>query len=178
MGIEEILCKWLPKIISLSEFGGDWHKYDNYLYELFREDFIESTPIFNEKPVRIRKHPMQGDKEQAYFHVTSVDSSKTSADPNDRIPDIRRCERILWIRKILENYNCNENCDGFNKIKTWNMPYKMYQRVHFLFEDYRFLVIIEEREDYCLLISAFYIEYDHTLRKKLKEYEKYKAKDA
>lgn len=174
----DIICKWLPKLIYLESFDGDWPSYDNSLYRIFKHDFIDNTPTFKGKPVRIRKYPMQGDKEQAYFHVTSVDSSKTSNDPNDRIPDMRRCERILWIRKVIENYDCKENCAGCNGIKVWNKPYKMYQRTHILFQDYKFLVVLEEREDYVLLISSFYIEYGHTLDNKLKEYEKYKAKDA
>lgn len=178
MDDEQLLCKWLPPLVQLSEFDGNWDNYDNFLYEIFKKDFIESRPIFKFKEVRIRKYPMVANKEQAYFHVTSVDSSKTSNDLNDRIPDLRRCERIAWIRKIIENYNCGENCNGCNKIKYWPEPYKKYKRWHFLFENFRFLVVLEERENYNLLISAFYIEHEHTLQKKIKQYEKYKAEDA
>lgn len=33
------------------------------------------------------------------------------------------------------------------------------------------MVVVEPRDNYCLLITAFYVEYDHALRKKVKEYE-------
>lgn len=178
MDDEQILCKWLPNLIYLNDFNGNWKEYEEFIYKIFKVDFIDSRPYFLSKPVNIRKHPQIFNKEQAFFHITSVDTSKLGTDPNDRIPDLRRCERIKWPRKIIENYTCEDICNSCNKIKIWHVPYKMYKRVHLLFEDYKFLIIIEEREYYNLLISAFYIEHSHTLRKKLKEYEKYRAKNA
>ena len=44
-----------------------------------------------------------------------------------------------------------------------------------LFEEERYIVVLERRENYVLLITAFYIEQDHTLEKKVKEYHQYKA---
>lgn len=176
---KNIKCKWLPPLVPLEQFNGNWFKYDDFLYNIFKRDFIDSKPYFKSKEVRIRKYPMIANKEQAYFHITSKDSSKTSPDPNNRIPDLRRCERISWIRKIIENYNCNDNCSNCKKIKLWYEPYKMYKRWHLLFEDYKFIVIIEERPNFNLLISSFYIEQEHRLNKMLKRYEKYnKARDA
>lgn len=86
-----------------------------------------------------------------------------------------------WIRKVIENYLCKKicsasDCDG---IKVWEEPYKCYSRVHFLFEEDRYLVIIEKRETYNLLITAYYLEYDNALEKQLKHYREFKkAKDA
>jgi hypothetical protein len=55
----------------------------------------------------------------------------------------------------------------------------MYSRVHFLFEEERYLVIIEKRENYNLLITAYYLEYNNALEKQLKHYNQFKkAKDA
>lgn len=54
----------------------------------------------------------------------------------------------------------------------------MYSRVHFLFEKERYLVIIEKRADYNLLITACYLEYDNALEMQLKHYKQFKkAKD-
>lgn len=171
-----INCEWIPKIIELRDFGGDWYEYDSYLYSIFVRDFIDNPMEFNGKPLRIRRHPMQGDKEQAYFHVTNKDSSLSSNDPNDRVPDLRRCERIEWIRLFLENYDCNKGCKDCSGIKVWRENYKGNDRLHFLFEEYRFLVIIEERKDYYLLISGFYIFNDRIMANKLKKYNKFKKK--
>ena len=45
-------------------------------------------------------------------------------------------------------------------------------RFKILFEEERYVVIIEERTDYCLLITAYYLDADHSLRKLLKEYDR------
>lgn len=169
-------CEWIPEIISLSDFDGDWYRYDEYIYSIFVRDFIENPMIFNGKPLRIRRHPMQCEKEQAYFHVTNKDSSLSTTDPNDRIPDFRRCERIEWIRLFLEHYDCNRGCSGCNGIKVWKEPYKGNKRWHFLFEEFKFLVIIEERVEYFLLISGFYIFNDIVMSKKLRRYNRFKDK--
>jgi hypothetical protein len=175
LGGEDIMgdfsCELLPPIIDFNNYQ-DWKIYEEFLYQIFVQDFIKSQPELFGKPVRHRKHPVVTDKEQAFFHVTSKDTSKIVEDPNDRIPDFRRCERIHWIRTLLENYNCRKGCCSF--IKYWAEPWKMYKRWHFLFEEVRFLIVVEEREDYMLLITSYYIDYDNQLRKKIKKYEQYK----
>ena len=35
----------------------------------------------------------------------------------------------------------------------------------------RYMIVLEKRETYYLLITAYYIEYDNMLNKKLREYE-------
>ncbi|HHL2059771.1 hypothetical protein LI034_07620 [Clostridium perfringens] len=169
-------CLWLTEIIKLSDFEGDWKKYDDYLYSIFVRDFINNTIMFNGKPVRIRRYPEQCNREQSYFHITNKDSSVGSTDPNDRIPDLRRCERIEWIKLFIENYNCTKGCDQCTGIKVWKEPYKGNSRWHFLFEEFKFLVIIEERTEYNLLISGFYIFNDTVMKKKLRRYNRFKDK--
>jgi hypothetical protein len=167
-------CNWIPNIIELSAFGGDWTAYDDYLYSVFVRDFINSTITFNGKPVKIRRYPIQCDREQSYFHITNKDSSIGSTDPNDRIPDMRRCERIEWIKLFIENFDCNNGCPDCTGIKVWSEPYKGNKRWHFLFKEYKFLVIIEERKEYNLLISGFYIFNDRVMGQKLRRYERFK----
>ena len=52
--------------------------------------------------------------------------------------------------------------------------YKKNIRVYLLFKDVKFLVIIEKRENYNLLITGYYIEYEHSIKKYIKKYEQYK----
>lgn len=164
-------CLNLPPLIELSDFNGNWTRYENQLYEIFLTDFVDSSPHLFGKPVRYRKNPMILDKIQAFFHITSENTSKLD-DPNDRIPDFRRCERIHWVRKFLENCGCHNGC-----IKFWPEKRGPYKRWHLLLEEVKFMVVVEEREDYNLLITSFYIERDHQLRKKLKKYNEYKEQE-
>ena len=168
-------CKWLPELmpcITWAEFSA----YEEKIYLIFRNDFISTHPEFEDKPVNIRKHPLVNGREQTYFHITSKEYTAQS----ERCPDPKRCERIRWIRAFIENYNCDPmRCDECSGVKVWDEPYKMYTRVHILLEEENYMVIVERRETYNLLITAYYFDYPHALEKQLKKYEAYiKAKRA
>lgn len=161
---------WLPKCEYYDGYKS-WKDYEDFLYSIFRADFIEDHPKFEGKNVNVRFYPIENNKEEAFYHVTCQDYSKN----RNRVPDFRRCERIRWVRAFIENYSCDPSlctdCDG---IKVWEKPYKTNKRVHLLLEEERYIVVLERRENYFLLITAFYIEHDHTLSKKVQEYEVYK----
>ena len=161
---------WLPPLNPF-DFDSNYKIYESSLYKKYREDFIESHPYFENKIVKVRFLPIIDGYEESFIHFTC----KNYENVEDREPDFKRCERLHWIRKVIENYlckeKCNEACDG---IKIWEEPYKMYSRVHFLFEEERYLVIIEKRKDYNLLITAYYLEYDNALEKQMKHYNQYK----
>ena len=46
---------------------------------------------------------------------------------------------------------------------------------HLLLEEERYMVVLEERKGYFLLITAFYLDYDHALQKQLKHYKQYRS---
>lgn len=169
----EFYCEWLPDLILFNEFN-DWNEYENYLYEIYLDDFKRNTAYIFNKPIRVRINPTISDKDQTFFHITSNSDHAKTNDPNDRVPDFRRCERIAWPREIIDNYLCDKKC-LCNKIKVWREPYKGNTRIHLLFEDAKFLVVLEERKEYILFITSFYIEYRHQIKKQLKKYEKYKT---
>ncbi len=166
-------CQWLPEIIECKDFS-KWNEYLEELYKIFKKDFIENRVIFEGKNVYYRKAPMDGKYEHAFIHLTHKDEFHTSSNPNDRIPDPRRAERIGWNKQIIEHYPCKETCKNCDKILYFEEYYKKNIKAYLLFKDVRFLVIIEKREKYNLLITGYYIEYDNALHKYLKKYEKYK----
>lgn len=55
---------------------------------------------------------------------------------------------------------------------VWSTPYKGHSRVKMLLEDEQYLVVLERREKYCLLITAFYVDQEHRLEKLRKEFDK------
>jgi len=167
---EEFDKSLLPEIIELGHFNGNWSKYEEYLYKIFLRDFVYSKPLFLAKQVQYRRNPEIEGKIQTFFHITSVNTS-SAKDPNDREPDLRRCERIEWIRVMIDHYYYNTGCCKY--IKVWPEEWKNYVRWHLLLPEVRFLIVIEERETYNLLITSFYLEREHQLRKKLKKFEKY-----
>lgn len=161
---------WIPNLEFFSSYSS-WKEYEDVLYTIFKHDFIDSHPFFEGLRVNVKHYPKEFGKEDAFFHTTCKDY----VGEGNRDPDFRRCERIRWIRAFIENYNCDstlcEDCDG---VKVWREPYKSKERVHILLEEERYVVILEDRTNYFLLITAFYLDYDHALDKQLKHYEKYK----
>lgn len=165
-------CKWLPDLMLYENYES-WNDYQEALYQIFCNDFKESKPMFEEKLVQIRYQPIEYGKEEAFYHITCQDYLKDG----ERVPDLRRCERIKWVRKFIENYKCNlDECEECQGIKVWEEPYKANSRVHIMLEEERYLVVVEKRERYCPLITAFYLEHEHSLQKKLKKYEQFKSK--
>lgn len=168
-----VYCEWLPDLFKYDDLFSNFGVYDEAVYRAFKRDFIESCPTFLGKKVVIRKHPKVNDKEQTYYHITSknYDANK------ERDPDIFRCERIKWVRAFIENYDCNKatcyDCEG---IKCWTVPYKnAASRSKIFFEEMMYLVILENRPDYCLLVTAYPVDSNHTVRKLLKEFNNAKS---
>lgn len=166
-------CKWLPDIVECKNFN-EWNKYLEEIYEIFKKDFVENRPNFEGKIVNYRTAPKDGKYEHAFIHLTHKDELHNSNNPNDRIPDPRRAERLSWNRAIIENFKCDENCDDCNKVLYFEEYYKNNIRAYLLFKDVNFIVIIEKREKYNLLITGYYIEYDNMMEKYIKKYERYK----
>ena len=81
-------------------------------------------------------------KERAFWHLTSEGDVE-----NERIPSLRRCERIRWIRFILENSE-----EGF--VKKWSNKRKGREHICLALESFEYIVVLGQRKDYYLLLSA------------------------
>lgn len=169
-------CDWLPEIEEYSH-DEEWQTYWNNLYKIFVHDFKISQPDFLGLKVHHRREPMEYDKEEAFFHVTCNDFKKNQ----NRVPDLRRCERIRWVKAFIENYaSCRDmnytDCNDCNGIKAWIEDVHGKERAHIFLEEEQYLVVVEIRKNYCLLITAVYIEHDYTLDKYIGRYQKSKKR--
>lgn len=167
----------LAELIVFEDIEGGWAEYQDKLYSVFCRDLKDTGFSFKEKTVKIRYQPIEYGKEEAFFHITCQDFKKDS----DRVPDFRRCERIAWVRQFVEAADADAlvEFEGFAyELKIWTEYVKNDLRYHILCEELKFMVVVAERDRYCLLITAFYFEYEHSLKKKLEKYKEYKAKNA
>jgi hypothetical protein len=158
-------CKSLPEIIPLERFQGDYSRYQLFLYSIFLKE-IKTGMVYQGLKITLRSYPKFEDKEDSFYHLTCKEDY--GGITNDRVPDLRRCERLVWLRPTIMTdhiLNCGDNC-----LKI----YKKNKRIHLLNDKDRYIVVLEPRKEYTLLVTAFYIEKDHTLSKKMKDYEKHK----
>ena len=86
------------------------------------------------------------------------------------MPSLERCHRIHWIKEIIENKD-------HSSIRCWKEVRKTKKgeckRVCLALEDFSYIVVLEERVDYWLLITAFPINRKHQREKKRKKWENF-----
>lgn len=172
--MKEIKCKWLPSMITLEDYNGIWEDYNNALYEYFKTELLNSSLSFNGKKIRFRINPKEKNFEHSFIHLTCKHITGDYTDVNNRLFDPRRSEKITWIKPIIEHYPCNENCEGCRKILYYEEYYKSNIRINLVFIDKKYKVILEERKNYILLITGYYLNYDKNINNELKKYNEYK----
>lgn len=149
---------WLPALILLNDYGGNWDRYLEAIYEVFKKDFIDSRSKFGDRRVGIKRYPMDRGKEATFWHLISEGRVEI-----DRIPDLRRCERIGWPKPMIESENSE-------RIKIWKNTSRGETRIVIALEDFSYIVVLAERSDYMLLWTAYYVEWEHRRKKFEKEY--------
>ncbi|WP_372474674.1 hypothetical protein AB4865_05255 [Capnocytophaga sp. ARDL2] len=151
-----------PDLIPFSDYGGDFVKYINVVYNIFCNDFIKSNPIYENRKVSVKKYPEVDGMHRTFYHITHQ-----GEDENNRTPDIRRMERMKFPRFMIDNYTHNE-------ILIWKNKRGSDTRTLLFNEEENYILVLSERKEYYLFVTAYYIEKEHRKRKLLKEYEAYK----
>lgn len=152
---------WLPPLVYLQDYGGQWEQYIEAVYGYFKSDFIDSRPQFGDKPVELKRYPLLEGKEATFWHITSEGKEETQ-----RVPDLRRCEMIRWPRPIIEHYDDKA-------IKCWPNRRSGDKRITLWLYDQDYVVVLAQRKNYFLLWTAYYVRYPRTRRTLLAEYEEY-----
>lgn len=135
-----------PAIIPLH---GEWADYLDQIYEHFLDDLIRNVRHLKGKPIRARFNPETNGKGFSFWHVISEGDEE-----NERVPDLRRCERIRWIAWMIDQV-----ANGAEHILTWNNTRTSrrgtVERLVLFCEEASYAVILEERADHLLLVSAY-----------------------
>jgi hypothetical protein len=152
---------WLPELVLLNDYGGDWERYLTAIYQFFRVDFIDSKPCFQGVKLGLKRHPVINGKEATFWHMISEGDKE-----DDRTINFRRCERIRWIKPIIEK--------GGEPIKVWREPRNGENRIHLWLEQESYLVVLNERNSYFLPWTAYLVEREHQKIKLNKRWEKYR----
>lgn len=104
---------WLPKMASVNPWTESTYEM---LYDIFCRDIRDSNLIYDGHDVWIFRDMEEG-KEKIFWHLTSRKTKAEkisrrkrkffSADQEyideERLPDLRRCKRLPWIKPLIEH---------------------------------------------------------------------------
>lgn len=152
---------WLPALVLFEEFKGNWDSYLETIYTYFRQDFMDSHPVFQGRRLGLKRHPVTHGKEATFWHMISEGKVE-----KDRVPDFRRCERIRWPKPVIEH-------EKDPKVKYWVSVKRNENRIHIWLETEDYVVVLADRRGYLLLWTAFLITREHTRQKLRREYNAY-----
>ena len=154
----------LPDLVSLEDYNGNFALYNEAVYAVFKNDFVRNRPVFQNKRLALKAHPLIDGKEYTYYHFThSGDIEK------ERIPDLRRMERIGFPKPMID-FSDDEN------LKVWRNKRGTSERILILHETERYLVVLEDRKNYILPWTAYWIEDESRLKRLLAKYQKSKGR--
>lgn len=157
---------WLPGLVCLEDYGGNWPAYEDAIYHIFCQDFIESQSWLLDRHVRINKTPTHNGRAYTFWHIISDGPVEA-----DRLPNLRRCERIRWPRAIIDAYAT----DG--RILYWRIYQKGEWKLKLALPDLSYVMVFSDRSGYVFLKTAFHVDRRHTYENLQKEYEENKRTD-
>lgn len=150
-------------LIDSKSFEDIMDFYDE-AYRVFKEDFIECAVYFDCQEVGLINFIRTKGKEETYWHVISNEAPKYSSikTTKERYDDIKRAERVGWIKEIIENWkDCN--------IRVFLDPKYHEPRIHFWYKtDYVVVLVKKPSKPYYRLLTAFLTDKES----KKREFEK------
>ena len=102
------------------------------------------------------------DLQRTFYHITHEGEDETN-----RRPDIRRMERIHYPEFVIE-----QNLQP--EILIWKNRRGKDERILLFNESENYIVVLTERKEFYLFITAYVVETSHRKSSLLKEYEAYK----
>jgi hypothetical protein len=158
----KVYAKNLPKLICLSDYGGNPQSYIDAVYAVFERDLLKNRPKFGSHNLNLKSHPLFQQRSYSFYHLTHKGDVET-----ERTPDLRRCERIGWIKPTIEN---TEKW----KLKFWEQSRSGKSRICIQLhveDDVDYFVILDVRVNCVIIWTAFVAEHKHEKQKKEKEYQ-------
>ncbi len=151
-----------PDLIYLHDYASNFQAYFSAVYAVFENDFIKSQPRYEGLKVAVRKYPEVDGLHRTFYHITHE-----GEDENNRQPDLRRMERIRYPKFVIEQNQHTE-------ILIWKNRRGKDERILLFNNSENYIVVLTERKEFYLFITAYVVDTEHRKRKLLKEYEAYK----
>lgn len=154
-------------------YDSTWSSHEEYiegLYRIFLSDLVRH-PLHWKRDglqVSLRRHPEVEGRHAVFWHIIS---GRTGAETSRHI-ESQRCVRIRWVRKLIELFN--REFPKEEEIRWW-VDTRRVSRPRYVITrpEFDYVVVVEERHKYALLVTAYYIEYAHRRRKLQREHDNY-----
>ncbi len=132
-----------PELLLFDAFNGDWDAYEHELYGIFLREIARSGLMFRGKNIVCRRIPETAGRWASFWHL--VQEGRVE---DDRTPDLRRCERLRWIRWVIQNAGSHPQIDEWQNRRK-NVPNTL------LWYREEYLVVLSQRGDCWLLKTAY-----------------------
>lgn len=124
--------------------NGEWDTYFEEVYDVFTKTLVHKSITFCGLPVRLKRNPEYKGKSFTFWHLTSEGEKE-----EERIPDLRRCERLAWVHWVIEQSSTNKD------IYCWENKRGQHTHVVIWFDAEDYVVILDKRREYFLLKTAY-----------------------
>jgi len=153
--------EWLPPLICLADYGGDWNAYLEAIYREYVRDFHCRLPRFDGRRVGLKRMPESAGKCCTFWHFISEGNVEA-----DRLPDMRRCERIRWPRPLLD-----EAVGPGVRVRVWSNRRGKEARWVIALSDFSYVLILADRGEFLLPWTAYHVEFRNRRDQLRREYE-------
>lgn len=151
-----------PDLLRFGMFDGDWTAYESELHDIFLNEIARGGLQFRGWPVNCRRHTEVAGRWASFWHLVQEGPVE-----EDRLPDLRRCERIRWVRWVTENGPTHSEIDEWQNMRGTEICTLLWYR-----EEY--LVVLAQRKGYWLLKTAYCTEKSGRLKQLRRERDTYK----
>lgn len=157
---------------------GEWHNPDdsdieNYidsLYQIFLRDLVYNKAPWKDSGlyVSMRRYDEVNGRHAIFWHIITGGSTVEE----NRILEEHRCVRLGWILPLILKFN--NDYPEEKEIRWWiDARRSSHPRYIITKPEYDYVVVVEERSEYALLVTAYYIEREHRRRKLRNEHDRY-----
>jgi hypothetical protein len=146
-----------PDLVPFDAFCGDWTAYETVLHRIFLADIAGARLQFGGVEVGCRRHPQVAGRWASFWHL--VQEGRVE---DDRTPDLRRCERIRWVRWVIENAATHRGIDEWQNTRGTEVNTLLWYRE-------QYLVVLAQRRGYWLLKTAYCTDRNGRIRQLRKE---------
>lgn len=144
-------------------------QYVENLYQMFLDELI-NKPLYwktRSTTVSLRRHEEVAGRHASFWHLVSGGS----ATDIERNVELERCRRIGWIRPMVEAFN--HDYPSEKNIKWWVSPDPRWRGRRYVLatENFDYVLFVEERRGYALVVTAYFVEIPRRRNKFKKQHD-------